>query len=200
MSWRKAFRHLRTFLSDLMPFTLSHHPMCDKYSRGHYITVGKYDFCIGCTFTYPAFFVVFFIQIFYRFFDFIIFEHFVWIIIAVALFLVLYVLNVFDRNIFLKIFSKVYLGSLIALIILYALYVPQIPLLLRVYLAFFLYVLFTNVFSGLRIRKIMKICRKCSQWNNFPMCDGFRSIIRRLIRDGFALCVKKYKRVEKVFK
>ncbi|MEX0568382.1 MAG: hypothetical protein Q6363_004375, partial [Candidatus Njordarchaeota archaeon] len=129
--WKKAFMHMRKFLSDLMPFILSHHPLCDKYKKGHYITIGRYSFCIGCTFTYPTIVIILLVQFFYRFFDFIIFDHIDWVLIASVVFLVLYGLNFFDLNVTIKILSKIYLGTLIALIILYALYVPPIPLILR---------------------------------------------------------------------
>jgi len=143
-----------------MPFTLSHHPLCDRYKEGHYIRVGKYSLCIGCTFTYPTIIVLLILYFIYNPFG-LLFERYSWVIpILVIFFLVSYKLDIFDRSIIIKILSKVYLGAVVVLVVLYASYLAGSSIILKVYVAFMTYMIFVSIFSGIRGAKM---------WNMPPM-------------------------------
>ena len=173
-----------------MPFILSHHPLCDKYSKGHYITVGKYSLCIGCTFTYPTIIILLLLNSAFNIMEIFLINPILIAIISIA-FLAMYASGLFDKSIKAKILSKIYLGTIVTSIMLYVYYSITSSIVVRVYLTFLVLMVFLNTFSTLRGVKILWICRSCEQWDRFPFCDGFRDIVQRLIKDGFAECLKR---------
>lgn len=45
--------------------------------------------------------------------------------------------------------------------------------------------LVSNIVNSLRVFKMERVCKKCPMHDMFPKCDGFKSIVEKLERDGF---------------
>jgi len=165
-----------------MPFTLSHHPECKKY-LGHYITVGRYKLCIGCFFGYTSAVAFIILHIFYGLLSFALNVRFLFF--AFLIFLFLYASKVFDRHLILKISSKIYISFIMVAIILDVYYLADATRTIRIVMAFLAYSMMNIVLTGIRGYKMVRTCRKCEQWKDFPLCDGFINIVRKLQEDEF---------------
>ncbi len=184
--WRKIFRHPIKFLKTMMPFTTSHHPECRHY-EGHYIKIGRYKLCIGCTFTYPTILAVLLIHKYTDVTRKIFSMGWEFLAALTMMYIVLYAFKIFDKHIAIKIASKIYLGTTLTLIILYT--VNKLPYQkpINIVIAILLYLFLANTLSAIRGYKIVKTCRKCDQWHRFPLCEGFKNILEKLEKEGFVL-------------
>ena len=169
-----------------MPFTLSHHPECESYSK-HYLNIRGYKFCIGCLFIYSS--TIFFALMHLLFGIMTFFMRFKILLCLMIIFFILYGAKVFDRHILLKIASKIYFGFLAIAFILFVYYSVTASYFIRIVLAFMAYLIIANTMTAIRGYKILKTCSKCPQWNLFPLCDGFNKILKRLEKEGFVSIV-----------
>lgn len=191
---KKIFRHFRTFIRSLMPFLTAHHPMC-QYYIDHYFKIGKLKICIGCVITIPTFSLILAYHFVYNIWMLIPYHLFWYVIITLIVFLVLYHIGLHmgleNKVKFLKIVSKVIMGVLLGLAVIYVLSIPMKSYFLNLLFALIVFSLINGAYSSIRNFKIYRTCSRCSQFKEFPLCDGFRDIVEKLLINGFISIEKR---------
>lgn len=180
---RLILRKFFSFLSDLKPFITSHHPDCGHF-KGHYIVIRGTKLCIGCFFTFTTAVVVILFHVFVGIWRFIPKDPLLFILAAVV-YLALYVVGIFGRNMKLKIVSKIVFGFIFVVILIYIYELPYTSDFIRIAVTILVFMMVNYVIGGIRSYKMLKVCDGCAEKVDFPFCSGFKAIINKLIDDGF---------------
>lgn len=173
----------RKFISISKEFLLSHHPSCEYY-RNDYIEIRGVKLCIGCFFTTPVVIILVLLDIFDNFWE-MIYPFILAIVLSLILIQALYYLNILGRSKLAKVFSKITLGVLYSIILLYPMHLP-LRYFFRVMLTFLTYMLLNATIASIRVYKNEKTCRKCPMYRDYPFCDGYRELVEKWIHEGFA--------------
>lgn len=184
INWKHAFLHFGTFLSNLMPFILSHHPECDAFSENHYVRPFGIKLCIGCFFTYPTVFILLLLQAFFHYWELIPTSFAVFAVIGIILIQISAFLDFGEGNLPWKIFTKITLG--IGLIFVFLLFFRlSLPPVMKWVGSFYFYLIAGSLFGLIRAFRMHSICSACSKFATFPMCAGFTKILHDLQANDF---------------
>ncbi len=175
----KFFKNLKTFVSDIKPIILSHHPKCDKF-KNHTINIKGKDICIGCLAFYPTFFISLLVYFIFGIFFPLTFS----LILGISM-LSSILFSYFDllKSKFSKFLSKAVLalGVFFIFSFIYEV-VNSFWIRLLLFLGFFIALLILNY---LRILAMLTLCGNCEFRDKSYFCHGFRKVYTNLIRDGF---------------
>ena len=193
IKWREILRHPKRFWKSSQPFILSHHPECDFY-RDHYVEFRGLKFCIGCFFGVIPAFITFLLIIFSS----------LWISIGemtasmvTISFLILGVMfSIFKgKSKIIKILSKIFLAhGLVFLILTHYYYISAIYLksdIFRIVTTVLLYIFLLQIYYAIRFISDYNTCKRCNQFHQYPLCDGFRNLIIRLKEERFLEIVEE---------
>lgn len=176
-------RHPLKFINASWDYLLSHHPSCDYY-RNDYVEFRGVKLCIGCFFATPTVIIFILLDISLGIWD-VISPRLSLIVPILILVQVYYYLNVSRWVKITKIVSKICLGILYAIILLYPLHLP-FNYLFKFMITFLLYMLLNAFIAVTRIYKDWKKCMKCPMHKDYPLCDGYKDLVKSWIREGFA--------------
>ena len=154
------------------PFLLAHHPSCDKFSH-HTLNYRGWKLCMGCFIIYPSAIItlamLFFLQNL----------HSIDYLIAFYIALVMFGINSIRKIVFkdnlpkkVQIVFRIILGISLAYI-LYSIWLapqPEQYYLIGMFLAI---AIGYNLFNS---KKMLKTCKECEQYPEFPKCEGLRNI------------------------
>lgn len=183
--WKHIFLHFWTFLNDLMPFLLSHHPNCDTYRENHYITVKGIKLCIGCFFTYPPALLLILVQVlFFPYWYFLPIKIILSLLIGIIFLQILAFLDVGQERIKWKIFTKISLGGGFVLVFMLIFRSP-FSTLSKFALSYLFYLLTGSIIGFIRAYQMDSTCSECNSYSSFPMCPGFQNILESLQKNEF---------------
>ncbi|MFX1483726.1 MAG: hypothetical protein ACFFCP_11140 [Promethearchaeota archaeon] len=192
LSLRRVIRNPVHFLRITDPFITAHHPICG-YFDGHSISIRGRKWCIGCTFNSISFFGAAlvlltiwsinpgFLNRFYLFWG---------GVIGSIIYFIGSISGLVDRGSLIKVASKFLLGSSFAsicwsILLLNGLLSPGLEVKLIIILI--LYLGFVTVLNVKRSHEIFQKCRDCEYKMRWSKCPGFRSVVCRLIEEGFVI-------------
>ncbi len=181
-------KHPIKFIKINKDYLLSHHPSCEYY-RDDYVEFRGNKLCIGCFFTIPTVILVFILDLSLGVWA-LISRYIYHIILILLLVEILYYFNLLGKRKIVKIFSKIGLGLLYALLLLYPLYLP-VSSLAKGILFGLVYMLLNSLIGVIRVYRNERKCRNCPMYNDYPFCDGYRDLIQRNIKAGFVFTKRR---------
>ncbi len=154
------------------PFLLAHHPSCDIFSS-HTLNIRGWRLCLGCFVIYPS--AVIALALLFFLSDLHSIEYLMAFYIALAMFLINSIRKIVYKDKLpksMQIVSRVILGISLASI-LYSIWLapqPEQYILIGMFLAI---AIGYNLFNS---KKMLKTCKECNQYPNFPKCEGLNNI------------------------
>lgn len=154
------------------PFLLAHHPSCDTFSN-HTLNIRGWKLCLGCFVIYPSAIIslalLFFLQDLHSI------DYLMAFYIALAM---------FGINSIRKIIYKDNLPKSVQVVFRVILGISLASMLYSIWLApqpeqYYLIALFLAIAIGYNIfnsKKMLKTCKECDQYQNFPKCEGLNNI------------------------
>lgn len=163
----------------LLPFLLSHHPMCSFFHNDTYRIFGR-EFCLGCSITYPSallFFIIILLTRSYRSFPEPVFHQSI-LLLASMIFGSLQLVKYRSerRGLSFKILIKVLLGASMAGAAIWVLTIPAPVWIILLFLIAGLVLL--SFIGSFRLMYVNRICSGCIYHGDWDICFGFRGLNR----------------------
>ena len=172
---------LRHNIRVLKPLLLSHHPNCKEF-HGHTIRIGKYDFCIGCFFSYIGVFVMLLIfywtnlsQVVSKT------TIFIWgIILSFS-----YILSIIGltKIKIIKIMSKISMGIGLTLIVI-SIWNIDFSISFKIFTILIFINIATTSMNIYRFWQMGKVCDNCEYHHDWDNCPGMGEIWSNIIRSS----------------
>jgi len=157
---------------DNNPFLLAHHPSCDTFSN-HILNVRGWQLCLGCFVIYPsaaiALALLFFLSDFHSI------DYLIAFYLALAMFGVNSVRKIIYKDNLPKkvqVVFRVVLGISLAFI-LYSMWLAPRP---EQYVIIGLFLAIAIGYNLFNSKKMLKICKECNQYPDFPKCEGLNNV------------------------
>lgn len=154
------------------PIILSHHPFCEAFA-GHTVQVRGHAVCLGCLFTYPAAAATLAILLLLGYLGHAP-THQGAFATGVVLFSIALTRKLLDRGQHgqrMHMASRMVLGASLGLVVASVIYAPDWTVRATLIVVIVGVAVAYNVLNG---RRTMRICKECSQYGDFPQCDGSR--------------------------
>ncbi len=175
-----------------MPFVLSHHPECEKFSENHYITIRGIKLCIGCFFTIPTIVGLVLLQGIFHYWRLIPTSLAFAVVGGVSMIQVCAFLDVGKGSLGWKLFTKIAhgIGFVAVFLLIFRLPIAEVWKWIFSYVFYFT----TGSLIGfIRAYRMDAVCSNCPEYAAFPMCYGFTHILERLQTHGFIEVTKREK-------
>ena len=154
------------------PLILAHHPFCPSFA-GHTVRVRGYAVCLGCLFTYPAAVATLAVLLLLGYAGYPP-TYQAAFAIGVVLFLIALARKAFDRGRFgqrVHMASRMVLGASLGFVLASVIYAPDRTVRVILIVIIVGVAVTYNVLNG---RRTLRICKECSQYGDFPRCEGSR--------------------------